>query len=314
MGAEGAGSLDISASKGDCAPHGLGFALGRVLSRVGLGSGRRVAGRKRTDGRERHDSPGSACRPWRIRPDIDGRRLWRASPKRPEVSRHRRQCRAAARAHRRSDRGLDGAGARAGLASGSRASSRARRQKRPGPRGPDRLDLSRSEPRRSGAERLGAGHDHRKLPCSGTAGRRSRRKSPCGRLRPIIRAASTRRSSSEPITGALSRSPRPSRAGRRGSSGFSADLVVPVSCRRTAQALREWPRGLNLDSVTLRHSDFRSPKRAGLRGAGYLSKDDRSSRSWRGAPRSDFCSSNTCSPGASLGANHAPVSSSRSAS
>ena len=38
-------------------------------------------------------------------------------------------------------------------------------------RSPNRLDLSRPEPRRPGAEGFGAGHDHRKLPCSGTARR-----------------------------------------------------------------------------------------------------------------------------------------------
>ena len=56
-------------------------------------------------------------------------------------------------------------------------------------RGPDRLDLSRPEPRRPGAEGLGAGHGHRKLPCSRTARRNRVSKSRCERLRPIIRAA-----------------------------------------------------------------------------------------------------------------------------
>jgi hypothetical protein len=62
-------------------------------------------------------------------------------------------------------------GARAGFASSVGASFCAWRQERAGPGGPDRLDLSRLEPRRPGAAGFGAGHDHRKLPCPGTTGR-----------------------------------------------------------------------------------------------------------------------------------------------
>ena len=69
------------------------------------------------------------------------------------------------------DRLLDGAGARAGSAARLGASSRAGRARRADFRSPNRLDLSRPEPRRAGAEGFGAGHDHRKLPCSGTARR-----------------------------------------------------------------------------------------------------------------------------------------------
>ena len=50
----------------------------------------------------------------------------------------------------------------------------------------------------------------------------SSRKSPCARSRSIIRAPSTRRWSSKPITGVWSPSRGPSPAGRRGSLGFSA--------------------------------------------------------------------------------------------
>ena len=50
-------------------------------------------------------------------------------------------------------------------------------EKRAGSRGPDRLDLSRPEPRRPGAEGLGAGHDRRELPCPGAA-RRNRGANP----------------------------------------------------------------------------------------------------------------------------------------
>ena len=100
------------------------------------------------------------------------------------------------------------------------ASFRAGRQKRRNSRGPDRLDLSRPELRRPGAERLGAGHDHRKLRGSRTA-RRNCVSDPVAGDRVLLSdAPSIRRSSSEPITGASPRSVRPSPAGRRGSLGF----------------------------------------------------------------------------------------------
>ena len=51
----------------------------------------------------------------------------------------------------------------------------------------------------------------------------SSRKSRCARSRSIIRAPSTRRWSSKPITGVWSPSRGPSPAGRRGSSGFRAE-------------------------------------------------------------------------------------------
>ena len=60
---------------------------------------------------------------------------------------------------------------RQALASGLGPPSRAWRQKRASSRGPDRLDLSRPEPRRPRGERLGAGHDHREVSCSGADGR-----------------------------------------------------------------------------------------------------------------------------------------------
>jgi hypothetical protein len=55
---------------------------------------------------------------------------------------------------------------------------------------------------------------------SGDHGAKSSQQFRCARFRPIIQAPSTRRSSSEPITGESQRWGRSSRAGRRGSLGF----------------------------------------------------------------------------------------------
>ena len=126
---------------------------------------------KGQDGRQCYDTPRRTRCPWRIGAFLDTCCAGRRSRQRPEISPDRRQRRAAARAYRRSDCGLDGAGACASFAAGSGAVSGAWRQERPCPRSPDRLDLSRPEPRRAGAERLGAGYNHRKLRCSRTAGR-----------------------------------------------------------------------------------------------------------------------------------------------
>ena len=109
-----------------------------------------------------------------------GRPRFRIRRYRPEISRDQGQRCASARHLRRSDRGLDGAGAYAGSAAGPRAVSRAGRQKRRGPRGPDRLDLSRPEQRRDRAGRRFAGHGRRDLHRSGTASRGRRRDTSAG--------------------------------------------------------------------------------------------------------------------------------------
>ena len=65
---------------------GRGVEPAGNFSRVVLGAGRGVAGRKGHNGRQSSDSPGCACRSQRIRSYTDKRRLWRASSKRPADS------------------------------------------------------------------------------------------------------------------------------------------------------------------------------------------------------------------------------------
>ncbi len=162
-----------------------------------------------------------------------------------EIQQHRGQRRAASRARRRSDSGLDGAGARAGFASRAGSSSRARRQKRAHSRGPDRLDLPRPKPWRAGAEGIGAGHDHRKLPCSWTAR--------CNRVCDPV--ASDRLLLSE----------------RRRPSARRASLSR-AHCRSRADLRGLGPEGARA-SVTARHPPPRpSRSRAGQRRAGSSSR------------------------------------------
>ena len=102
---------------------------------------------------------------------LTGADVWRAFPERPQVSRHRGQCRAAARAQRRPDRSLDGAGARVSFA----RSLGPRPQ--PGDKGAPVLEvrvdwiLLGPSSGGTGPRRLLAGYDRRKLHRSGTARR-----------------------------------------------------------------------------------------------------------------------------------------------
>ena len=163
----------------------------------------------------------------------------RARPKRPEVSRHRGQRRAPARELRRSDRDMDGAGAHAGPAAGRLG--RILRRATETPRS------SRSRSTGSISARAAAGPGRRALrrtrssePSSfGDREAESCRKCPCGQSHSIIRAPSTRRWSSKPITGAWSPWRRPSRAGRQGSSGFSRDACEHLCAIAAIGSCRE---------------------------------------------------------------------------
>ena len=202
--------------------HGPGFdAAWRVLARC-MSAARGVAGRKRTDGRQRHDSPGRACRPWRIRSFTDAAppgALAQSGLRFRDIVVNVEPLRAiagdptAAWMEQALERRLCLRPSGPHLAPGDRGA--------PSSRGPDRLDLSRPEPRRARARGLGAGHDHRKLPRSGAAGR-NRAGNPAAGDRVLLserRRPGARRD--EPITGAsISPGRRSSPAGRRGSFGL----------------------------------------------------------------------------------------------
>ncbi len=153
VGAEGAGSLDMSVGEGGCVFEARGFASDDpfyALYRVGRGEkDKMVASARLAEAR----LPRLAHSAFTLTGAPSGA-LAQSGPRFSNISGQRR---AASRARRRSNRSLDGSGAQAGIASGSRAVSRAGRPKRCCPRGPDRLCLSRPEQR--GAGPAGASQD-----------------------------------------------------------------------------------------------------------------------------------------------------------